>query len=236
MNAEIVTPIKGFESTYTISTLGKVFSIVSNRHLKCTVCTAGYPMAKLFKSYDKLTGKREYKYIRVHRLVMEHFRINPNNLRCVNHKDGNKLNNDVTNLEYCTHKENSIHAFATGLTPKKQRLLSKDQLQDCKRMYKLGVTIKELANIHGVSRNAIEKYILSGADMTTARKLQLALRGQVIKEKVSIPVHQYSLDGAYIKSWESMITAAKTLGIGQGNISNVIANRSKSAGGFVWRK
>ena len=51
----------------------------------------------------------------IHRVIAETFIPNPNNLPCVNHKDGNKQNNRVDNLEWCTHSENTLHSFRTGL-------------------------------------------------------------------------------------------------------------------------
>lgn len=58
-------------------------------------------------------GKRNRQY--VHRLVALTFLPNNANLPQVNHKDGNKLNNNVNNLEWCTHKENHLHALHNGL-------------------------------------------------------------------------------------------------------------------------
>lgn len=55
------------------------------------------------------------KDVYVHRLVAQTYIPNPNNLPCVNHIDGNKLNNAVSNLEWVTYKENSEHASDLGL-------------------------------------------------------------------------------------------------------------------------
>ena len=60
-------------------------------------------------------GKQYMRYI--HRLVAECYLDNPNGLREVNHKDGNKRNNSVENLEWCTSRENHLHAYRTGLKP-----------------------------------------------------------------------------------------------------------------------
>lgn len=63
----------------------------------------------------KLLHEKTISYVRVHRMVAECYLPNPDNLPCVNHKDGNKQNNHKDNLEWCTTKENSEHAVASGL-------------------------------------------------------------------------------------------------------------------------
>lgn len=62
-------------------------------------------------------GKQEY----VHRLVAKYFIINTENKPCVNHLDGNKDNNCVSNLEWVTYRENNLHAHNNGLQPKQDK-------------------------------------------------------------------------------------------------------------------
>lgn len=97
-NNIIYLPIKGFENRYLISNTGNVFSIKSNKKLKPEI-RRNYYSVQLFNG-------KTYKHYSIHRLVASHFISNPNNLLYVNHKDENKLNNCVSNLEWCTASYN----------------------------------------------------------------------------------------------------------------------------------
>ena len=105
---EVWLPVVGFEEYYLISNTGRIFSIRSQRELIVKPKHTGYMDIEL-----NINGKVYYK--RIHRLVAEAFIPNPENKPYINHKDGNKLNNNVTNLEWCTNSENMIHAFQMGL-------------------------------------------------------------------------------------------------------------------------
>lgn len=89
---------------YLINSNGDVRNIKTNKFMKKSISGTGY-----------LTCFIDNKNQLLHRLLAETFIPNPDNLPCVNHKDGNKLNNDLSNLEWCTHSENNKHAYRTGL-------------------------------------------------------------------------------------------------------------------------
>ena len=99
---EIWCDIDGYEGLYQISNKGRVKSLYkgSERILKLWDNGRGY-----LRVY--LTKENTSKYIRVHRLVARAFIPNPENKPQVNHKDENKLNNCVENLEWSTAKENN---------------------------------------------------------------------------------------------------------------------------------
>lgn len=107
---EIWKDIKGFEDIYQVSNYGNIKNLKYNTGSirKSYLDRDGYPNIFL-----QVKNTRYRKF--VHRLVAEAFIDNPHNLPCVNHKDGNKTNNNVENLEWVTHKENTIHAVKTGL-------------------------------------------------------------------------------------------------------------------------
>ena len=92
--------IVGFEGLYKVSTLGRVKSLRKNKIMSFTT-RSGYSVLNLRKE-----GKRYSK--QVHRLVADAFIENPQNKPIVNHKDTNRKNNNVNNLEWCTQKENVL--------------------------------------------------------------------------------------------------------------------------------
>lgn len=103
---EVWKPVKGFEGLYDISSEGRVWSYYSNKILKPSVDIGGY----LFFDFRK-DGKRYNK--KVHRLVAEAFIPNPYNKPQINHLDENPKNNNVSNLEWVTQKENNNYGNHT---------------------------------------------------------------------------------------------------------------------------
>lgn len=97
----------GFEDIYKISNQGNVVNKITHKSLSQHICN-GY--LRLTLSFD---GNAEKWF--VHRIVGVAFIPNPNNRETINHKDGNKANNNVDNLEWATRLENNQHAWNTGL-------------------------------------------------------------------------------------------------------------------------
>ena len=123
---EVWKDIKDYEGKYQISNLGNVKSINYNhtgkeKILKLKINRRGYQFITLYKDNKKY-------YPAVHRLVAETFILNPDKLEQVNHIDGNKRNNSVSNLEWCTNLENMRHADRTGLSNHRGTIKAVEQL------------------------------------------------------------------------------------------------------------
>lgn len=104
----MIKDIPGFEGLYACDTKGQIYSYRSNKFLTPSKNKRGY--LHVVFSVDK----KRYDY-RVQRLIAMTFLDNPQNKEQVNHKDGNKLNNCLENLEWVTPEENIEHAKQNNL-------------------------------------------------------------------------------------------------------------------------
>lgn len=114
---EVWKDIKGYEGLYQISNLGNVKSLKrKSLNFKCEKDKI-LINCKTSQGYEKvmLCKNKQVKNQMIHRLVAKAFIPNPNNLLEINHIDGDKTNNKVSNLEWCTRSENIKHAYELGL-------------------------------------------------------------------------------------------------------------------------
>lgn len=171
---EIWKDIPGYEGYYQVSTLGRIRDVDrvitrsdgnimtrSGKIRKLDTTTKKYPYIGLHKNNKLAT-------LVVHRLVARVFIPNPDNLPQINHKDGNKFNNHVDNLEWCTNQQNVLHAMRNGLAGgTKRSCLTKEQAievksllnsghRQCKIAERLGISSKW---VHSISKGKTWRYV-----------------------------------------------------------------------------
>lgn len=127
--------------------------------LKTKPHPSGYP-------YVIISGLNNKKYThKIHRLMALAFIPNPNNYPVINHKDANKLNNSLSNLEWCTQKYNAIHSISLGLrnTAVGSRLpnsiLTEQDIPKIFELKKSGMINREIGKIFGVETSVICRVI-----------------------------------------------------------------------------
>lgn len=141
MNEVIWKDVVGYEGRYQVSSNGDVYSLVTNKFMKLHENDDGYLGLQLRKD-----GK--HKNWLVHVLVAQAFIPNPDNLSDVNHKDLDKKNNRVDNLEWVTHQENIRHAVKQGRFSKR---FTEDDVREIRRRHEAGESGYKLAKEFGVN-------------------------------------------------------------------------------------
>lgn len=233
MKREIWKDIPGYEGLYRVSSLGRVFSVRKN---ECMTFYNhhGYKRLKLYKDGDC----RDWA---VHRLVAIAFIPNPNNLPYINHKDLNRANNCVDNLEWCTNWYNQNYS--------------------CTKPVAQFTTTGELVAIY-LSAVIASKY--TGVDDSSIGCIVCGIKGRTAggfiwkfaKKGVRVdvnnpayftglpyvshekdqrkPIRKYDVHGNLLREYMSVTEAALDSRCHQGAVSNACCGRAKTSGGFLW--
>ena len=140
---------KDYKERYKVSNFGRVFSKRLNKIMKQQTNAYGYNRVCIYED------TKHYKRMLVHRLVAELFIDNPDNLPQVNHKDENKQNNVVSNLEWCTHEYNNT--YGTRLERVRDKQINGKKSKPVLQFDLNGNLIKEWKSINECGRNGFNQ-------------------------------------------------------------------------------
>lgn len=159
---EIWKDIEGYEGIYQISNTGKVKSLPkewwTGRHYIKTPTKILKPSLDR-KGYLKITLCKNTHHVtyRLHRLLATAFIPKVENKNFINHVDGNKINNNLSNLEWVTSKENNKHAQDTGLNPARYSQKQKEACKQTGLKNRKNIQMPELGDLYFVKKWSITK-------------------------------------------------------------------------------
>lgn len=238
--------VVGFEGLYEVDEYGNVFSIRTGKILKQQLDERGYPKIHMSDASRGLV-----KNMKVHRIVALAHIPNPDNLPCVNHIDEDKLNNHVSNLEWCTVAYNNAH----GTRMKK----IKDKL--CKGVSAFDLNGNFLKSYDMVSDVANDGYLPSGATSCASGSIhthydtifiyntfdiekELDLRLKSLNKKFSqnpngyknCEIVQYKLGGEEVGRYKNISEASRKTGFNHGAITQCCNGKAKTHKGYLWKR
>lgn len=216
----------GKKTNYQVDEFGCVKSLFSNKILKPNLKKTGC------YEYCLYVGKKKINVL-AHHLVANAFINNPNDYKSINHIDGNKTNNSVDNLEWCSYSDNMKHAWDTGLN--NSTSVDKSVIQ-----YTLdGEFIKEYKNCAEATRETGIKHVhcaAKGARNSAGGYIWKFKYEQPIKDTgYKKPVVQYDLLNNEIAKYESISDAARKTKINRKGINDCCNGKLKTSGGYIWK-
>lgn len=242
---EIWKDIEGYEGLYKVSNLGNVYSYYINRNLKYGI-SDGYKFVILNKN-----GDRKFKLI--HRLVAEAFIPNPNNLPIINHKNENRLDCHVDNLEWCDYIYNATYNDAHvkrgevlsvpvfGYNNKGELIYEYYGVREASRA--LGISNARIVaccnNQVPIYKNIAWSYKKLTIEESLNRFIESKKRHnnstKKKRDRLSKKVNQYDLDGNFICSYPSAREAGRKLGFSPSLIASVCRGEHKQTHGYKFK-
>lgn len=227
---------KGQATTYQVSDTGQVRNMKTGNILKGTKDKDGYIKIHITKPEDKI--------LFLHRMVAETYVVNdnPEIKNRVNHKDGNKENNSIGNLEWCTDLENNHHAWENGLVDTGKHIFCYDKDKNFVCEF---ISISAAARVLGIQIRTIRNAIKNDPPLKSAGYYFLLERNdnfvpgerQRKKENPSKrkPVMKCDLNGMPIETYASIKEAAALNHISKRMISDCCHGKFKTGKGFIWK-
>lgn len=217
--------IKGY-SNYYISTNGDVISKRLNRPISKWVDNVGYYQCVLFKD-----GKRNHH--RIHRLMGQTFLMETKSdiVLEVNHIDGDKLNNNIGNLELVTTTENTLHGYNKGLYKTNKRNIGvKVYDKESGLIASIYKSIRSASEDLGLNRKTISAIMFNQKTNNYDYKFE-----PVIQEDFYY-IEIFSCNGKYIDTVPSMMQASEITGVERHTISDILNLRAKNDTRYIFKK
>lgn len=223
--------VDNISTTYYITEDGKCYNEKTNNWLKGQINSKnGY------RTYHIALPSGKAKRIYAHRAVAEAYLPNPEKKEQVNHKDGDKLNNCATNLEWVSCAENLSHALENGLREVREvYCFSPD-----KCLVAIYKSCGEAGRAVGITQSQLymeltkEEKTLTGG-FYWSYSLFLGKTKSYPNTGRAKKVNQYTLEGKYIMTYQSCGQAARATHSNNSHIAECCRGKLKSHNGFVWR-
>lgn len=220
----------GQATNYQIDETGKLYNLKTKKFLKGSINKLGYLVYRV-----SLGGFSKDLY--AHRMVAETFIQKPFGKDCVNHKDGNKLNNSILNLEWVTKKENNIHAIENNLNILNKKVFCFDKKKTLICVYEslesahflTGIAINSIAdNASAISKPLCKGFYFNYSEDSSFQTYETKGGGRK-------PIGKYSLDNILIDTYETITEAATVNHFPRARLSDCAHGKIKTYGGYIWK-